>query len=394
MNMYKNICILVLLAFPYLITAQNSIDDVLATVAQNNKTILSANEYAIARQKEFRTGLTPEDPFVSTDYLIGRPVSGGDQFDFQIVQRFDFPGSYSRKGRLANEKGQLAELSSQATRQEILLEAKIVCLELIHLNQKQLVLEKRKGMAEKLVINYQKQFEQKEITALDFNKAKIQLLGFVTELERINSEIHLETEHLASLNGGEEILIADTSYPETVRLPGLEDLADSAANGSLELRWMDQQINVFQSQVEVTKAATLPKIEAGYHYQTVLGQRFNGAHVGITLPLWQRGTQIEASEAYVQYGKYRAAEQHARQYHVTRKLYQQYQVQQNAIASYREVLESLNTEEVLTVSLNLGEINFITYATEMAFYYDAQDALSELEKDSQILLAELFKYQL
>lgn len=394
MNIYKQICILILLAFPGMLSGQNSLEKALLSVAQNNKTILAASEYAIARQKEFRTGLTPDDPFVSSDYMIGRPKSGGNQFDFQIVQSFDFPSSYSRKGRLADEKGQLVQLSSQATRQDILLEAKIVCLEIIHLNQKKLVLQRRKAMAEGLVDNYQKQFEKREITALDYNKARIQLLGFVTELERVSSRIELETGHLATLNGGERIVISDTLYPAALNVPEFEALADSAASGSIELQWLDQQINVFQSQVQVTKAATLPKIEAGYHYQTVLGQRFNGAHLGISLPLWQRGTQIEASEAFVQYGKYKADDQLNRHYQATRELYQQYEVQQNAIASYREVLQSLNTREVLSKSLALGEINFITYATELSYFYEARDALFELEKDSQITLAKLFKYQL
>jgi outer membrane protein TolC len=392
--MHKNILILALLAFPCLLSGQSNLDQALSLVAQNNPTILASNEYAHAQQKDFRTGLVPDDPIITSDYLIGRPKAGGDQFDFQVIQSFDFPTSYSKKGQLADEKGELVQLSAQATRQNILLEAKITCLEIIHLNQKKQVLQRRKAMAEKLVENYRKQFEKEEITALDYNKARIQLLGFVTELDRINNEIQLETGHLASLNGGNEILINDTLYPLTSRLPGFASLADSAADGSLELRWLEQQINVFESQVKVTKSATLPKFEAGYHYQTVLGQRFNGAHLGISLPLWQRGTQIKASEAYVQYGKYKAAEQRNRHFYATRQLYQRYEVQQKAISGYREVLKSMNTEDVLNISLELGEINFITYATELTYYYEARDALAELEKDSQIVLAELFKYQL
>jgi outer membrane protein, heavy metal efflux system len=50
-----------------------------------------------------------------------------------------------------------------------------------------------------------------------------------------------------------------------------------------------------QQMVEVSKALNLPKFETGYHYQAMLGQRFNGLHLGLTIPLWENKNKVNAT---------------------------------------------------------------------------------------------------
>jgi len=124
---------------PFLLLAikangQTSIDSVMENIARNNKTIIANTKYWEAKTLEYQTGLTPYNPKVDFDYLIGTPSNAGNQTEFAFTQTFDFPTVYVRKKQLSNEQIKQAEYQLNANRQEILLEAKLICLELIYRN--------------------------------------------------------------------------------------------------------------------------------------------------------------------------------------------------------------------------------------------------------------------
>ena len=60
--------------------------------------------------------------------------------------------------------------------------------------------------------------------------------------------------------------------------------------------------------------------------------------------------------------------------------YSQYEITISIISDYKAVFDALNSEVILFQSLELGEIDFITYATELEYYFKAKDELLALEK--------------
>ncbi len=391
---YKLLSALLFTIYTISLSAQNSIEKAIDSVKQNNKTIISAKQFVSAKSMEYNTGLTIENPSISADYMIGTPVSGGNQFDFLAVQGFDFPTAYSKKGTLAEEKITLLNFSFQEMQQNILLEVKLMAIEMIYLNKKKLVLEKRKINSEQIVDDYQAKFQVQEISALDLNKSKIQLLNIKSELRSIESEIIIKTQHLTELNGGIPLSIADTLYPIAIDVPQFEVLEDSIEANDPRLKWLHQQTNVYESQVDVDKAMALPKFEAGYHYQSVLGQTFNGVHLGLTIPLWQNKNMIKASEANVELGTAEVEEHELDHFFEVKELYEQYENLKLTLQEYQLVLENMNSEQLLKTSLDAEEISFITYSMELQYYYDTYDAYSKIELDYHLVLAKLYKYQL
>src|SRR5687768_2888233 len=115
--------------------AQATIDSVLKQIERNNKDLESNEKYWQARRAEFKTGLTPYDPQVEYDYLFGTPVGAGNQKDFSVTQRLDYPTVYRRKRNLSDQQIAQAELQQQVYRQDVLLEAKLLTLQIIYLNK-------------------------------------------------------------------------------------------------------------------------------------------------------------------------------------------------------------------------------------------------------------------
>ena len=156
----------------------------LMSIDQNNKTIAATKQYIEAKSLEFKTGNSPDNPSLSADYLIGKPVSGGNQFDFQAIQGFDFPTAYKHRSNLADTKIELLKIELISLKQQVLFEAKTLMLEAIYLKQYQNILSTRLETSEAIVNNYQKMYEAELISALELNKAKIQLLSIRGEIGR------------------------------------------------------------------------------------------------------------------------------------------------------------------------------------------------------------------
>jgi outer membrane protein TolC len=163
------------------VLSQSAVNNVLSSVETNNKSIQSNKKYWEARRAEFKTGLTPYDPQVEYDYLFGSPVGAGNQKDFSVTQRLDFPSTYKRKRQLSNQQIAQTSLQQSVYRQDILLEAKLISLQIIYLNKKALELNRRLANTKQLVQDYQKKLDKGDVIILEVNKAKLQLLNIQNE---------------------------------------------------------------------------------------------------------------------------------------------------------------------------------------------------------------------
>ena len=118
---HKHIIVLLFLGVISSVSAQSNIERALSAIAKNNKTINAARQYVVAQKLDHRTGITPDNPVVSADYLIGKKAAMGNQFDFSFSQSFDFPSVYIKKGRFADEQGRLLDIGIDELRQNVLL---------------------------------------------------------------------------------------------------------------------------------------------------------------------------------------------------------------------------------------------------------------------------------
>ena len=107
------------------------------------------------------------------EHLPGRPEGAGTQKDFSITQGFDFPTSYSKKRSVSNQQIAQSELQFTAFRQQILLKAKLTCIDYVHRRRFQTELVKRLQNANTLLEAITKKTEQGESNILDLKQDKI-----------------------------------------------------------------------------------------------------------------------------------------------------------------------------------------------------------------------------
>ncbi len=374
--------------------AQNTLDAMLAQIEGNNPVLRTERMRVEATAKEFQTGIWMYDPQVSYDFLKGFPNSAGNQNDLIVTQPFDYPTAYARRRTLANLKaGQLA-FESQILRQDVLLMAKLTGLQLIFLNKRKADLSRRLTAAQLFLDNYRKKYDARDATALDLNKARHQVINLQTDLRLLDAELTEYQGKLTELNGGIVIAFADTLYPFVPDIPTFEALAQSIEAKDPGLQFLLAQQQVGAAQVSLTKALTLPKMEAGYHYQGILGQNFHGLHVGLSIPLWENKNRVAQQQLQTAYYAGQLESRRNERFYTAKRLYEKYQSLQAGLDEYRQSLLSLNNLDLLDKALQAGQITTLEYFVEQSLLNESRDRLLELEREVAEAIAELTKYQL
>lgn len=374
--------------------AQNSVDSVVKQVERNNKSIQSNKKYWQAKKVEFKTALTPYDPQVEYDYLFGSPVGAGNQKDFSITQRLDFPTVYKRKKELSGRQIAQTALQQQVYRQDILLEAKLTFLEIVYLNKKAAELNRRLLNTEKLVSDYQKKLDKGDVIILDVNKARLQLLNIKNETALNENEKQVLLTKFSELNGGIPIVINDTTYPFIPSIPDFEILDSTIEANDPIIKVYEQEKLILQQQIVVQKAMNLPKIETGYHSQGILGQSYKGFHAGITIPLWENKNKLNATKSNLDYAVSNTETHRLNHRLENKQYYDQLDVRLKMAKEYKELLSTLNNTILLNKALALGQITIIQYFYDESFYFTAYDKYLQAEWEYQQAVARLYKYQL
>jgi outer membrane protein TolC len=374
--------------------AQSTVDSVLSNIARNNKTIRANMQYWEAQKQEFQTGLTPYNPKVDYDYLNGSPASAGNQADFSVTQSFDFPTAYIKKKQLSKEQVAQVEFKMILNRQDVLLEAKSICIELVYRNKLQEELRKKKQNTEKWLGNFQTKLEKGEGNILDVNKALLQGIEIRAEYQENLSSINQLNQKLTELNGGNLVKFTDTVYPPLPTIPSFDELErEIEANDPLR-KYLEQEKVVGQRQVELSRAMALPKLETGYHYQSILGQTFQGIHLGLTIPLWENKNTVKTQQANLLFADLSVQDHSNEHYYDTMQQFEKYNNLQITLNEYQTLFDSLNNVELLDKSLVLGQISSIEYFMEVSYYYDAFLNYLRTEKEFYQTIAKLYKYQL
>jgi outer membrane protein, heavy metal efflux system len=391
--------ILIYIMLPFLLLAikvngQTSIDSVLANIARNNKTIIANTKYWEAKTLEYQTGLTPNNPKLDYDYLIGTPSNAGNQAEFTITQTFDFPTVYARKKHLSKEQIKQSEFQLNANRQDILLEAKLICIELIYRNKLNSELTIRKQNTEKWLTAFQKSLEKGQGNIMDVNKAKLQLIEINAAFQENRSISNQLNQKLTELNGGISIQFSDTAFATYTLIPDFDNLEQEIEAKDPMRKYLEQEKVIGQSEVDLSKSLTLPKFDASYRYQTILGQQFNGLHLGLTIPLWENKNKVKTQQAELFLNEAKLQDHINEQYYDIKQKYERMTNLKITLDEYKTLFSSLNNVELLDKSLSLGQISTIEYFMEMTLYYEALKNFLKTEMEYNKVVAELYKYQL
>ena len=373
---------------------QSNLENVLASIEKNNKTLVSQRQYWEVKKLEFKTGLTLPNPSVQGQYLLGSPATAGNQTDFFAVQPFDYPTLYKQRRELAGTQAAQADFAIAATRQEVLLAAKLSCVELVYRNKLRIHLSRRQAALERIRRDFQTKLDQGEGNILNVNKAKLQLLEVSQLIQENEASVQKLNTYLTELNAGTALVFADTLYPVLPTNLSFGQLEQANEAVDPLLKSLQQEQHIAEKELALSKSWRLPKFELGYHYQSILGQRFNGIHAGLILPLWEQKYRTQQQQAQVQFSNLQVEDHRNEHFHEIKRLYDQQAALKTTLDQYQAVLFSIQSNALLDKALALGEITTLEYFLELSLYQNALLYSISTEWEYQAILVQLFKYNL
>ncbi|KKL22687.1 hypothetical protein LCGC14_2432960, partial [marine sediment metagenome] len=357
----------------------------------NNTTLSALKEKAVANKLGNKTGIYMQNPEVEFNYLWGNDVVG-NRTDFSIKQAFDFPTAYKYKNQISNIKNEQVELEYQKQRKELLLESRLICYDLIYTNALHAELSERLSHGQKIATSYKAKLDAGETNILEYNKAQLNLLNLNKELESLSIEKEALQGELTRLNGGTSVMLSDSTFQVSEIPIDFEQWYVQAELSNPLFNWLKKEIELSQKQVNLNKSMSLPKLQAGYMSESVIGQDFKGVTVGLSIPLWENKNTVKYSKANTLAMEIAANDNKVQLYNHLKVLHAKATGLQKIVSDYKENLKLFNNSELVAKALDKGEISLIEYMLELSIYYESVNNLLQSEMEMNKTVAELNKY--
>ena len=388
----KKQIITIALCIPMWMQAQN-IDHVLQSIEQNNKELQSAMQLTKAQKMENRTTNNLSDPTVSYSSFYKNGAGPGHGTEFVASQGFDFPTQYITRNRQADLANEALDKQQQAVRRDILLKAKILCLDLILLNQEKALMNIRKQNADELEALYGKRLEAGDANILEVNKIKMERMNVQTEVAQNHASHRNALQSLLAMNGYLPLEFAETNYPQVKEIMDFNTMRDEVIASDLDLQALSFATKAAEKQVSVDKQNWLPKLEAGFRRNTDSEMSMNGFVVGGSIPLFSNRKKVQIAKAQALSAQLMQEDARLQVENNLMALFNEMQQLKEAMNAY-DVPLLHRSLELLKQALKEGQISLIEYFVEAETVYKNLQARMQLENQYQKVMASIYKNEL
>ena len=375
--------------------AQNSIDQVLKSIETNNKSLQANTKMTDAQKLEAQTGKFLANPSVEWEQMWGNRNNPGSEYTLTVKQSLDFPTTYSNKNKLAKLKANTIGFQSAAYRQQLLLNAKQTCIEIIYLRKQKSLLDERLANAETMFALYKKRFESGGANQLELNKIQLELLNAQNQSRLNKAALTAAEEQLRNLNGGNPITFDATDYPTGEELINFDLLQAAFLDADPNLKSLTGDQEIANREVKLSRSLTLPKFDVGYKRSAASDHvASNGFMVGVSIPLFENKNMVKKAKAQAEFATASLEDNRLNLKTNLQQLYQQAEALQISCADYAKVLEQQRNIELLNKAMNAGQLSVIDYFTELSTIYDSHQSYLDVEKEYHSILAQLYQYKL
>jgi cobalt-zinc-cadmium resistance protein CzcA len=278
-----------------------------------------------------------------------------------IQQSFAFPGVYAGKNKLAGLETDKRLLNYDLTKKRLQREVSLAFYDLSYQLELQRHFLQLDSLYQQLQYAVQRRVENGESPRVELLQARASRSEIENQLQRINKNLKLAQQQLASLMQTDTLYLPVTAaYKPIVQV---DSIRSASWYGLLE-----KDLRISEQQHKISRRQMLPDLQLEYFNGTNAGANskvYNGFQVGIDLPLLFFGRHAQNKTARLQ-TEILAAEQERLKFAWKQELDQLYSQLEQAAAylnSYTKEWQPLANELQTTAvkSLEQGEISLLAY---------------------------------
>lgn len=390
----KRYLIATIVAFStYSIALADNIGDVLKQVASNNLTLQALAHDNQADVLDIKASNSIGGPSVEYSPFFTKGYSGVAESELVVSQEIDFPTKYAARNKQAKMQNIVGEQLLIKQRRDILLQAQLLCIDLIRLNQTLSMLHERLANSETLLQMYQKRMDAGDANALELNKVKLDCMEVRTLVNEAQGERTSLLQQLRQLNGGKPIDVIDTVLPEYPQITNFESYRALALASDADVAVAQTALRAADMNLKLQKNEWLPNISFGYRRNTEQGEGINGFLVGVSFLLYSNSNNVKAARQRRESAELQVMQAQNEAEASMRTNYEQLQGLQQVIdhSDVKLLQESLT---LFAKALQQGEITALVYYVEINSIYEKLQRHIDLHCQSVKLLAELHKAEL
>ncbi|MDO4496600.1 MAG: TolC family protein [Bacteroidales bacterium] len=370
--------------------AQNAYQEVLSAVEANSPRLNALRLESEAQQAEARQECVLENPEVEFAYLWGDPSSIGHRWDLGVSQSFDFPTTYLHRSQVKRLAIESAHLQYAAAKQEVMLQAKQLCVELAYNDSLIGMLQNQVKMAEKLLECERTRLNEQAATIIEYNLAQRQLQQSRSELHTLLAQHDaqvMELQALAGENISARLTLAD--LPLYGHLSSFNDWWEQTALQAPLMRYVQNEIELTEKQQRVAKDGWLPGLRIGYMSENTNEDTWRGLKVGVTLPVWGNRHKVKASQLRHEAAQNEAIAQKQAFMARLKGLFVKAQSQQQQASEIRSLIDEQQMPALLQKQYNEGAITLPAYLSGMIEQLELQKNLLSVEREACLMWTEL-----
>lgn len=394
MNKYIVSAIFGCLFFVNAFSQDKNIGELLNQIEQHSTELKGYQLFIESQQLENKSNNNLPDLQLSGFYLPFGDNTTGDYTEYQISQSFEFPSVYGVRGKWNKSKSEQLSSAYSTKRQEVLLQAKGILLELTFLQKQKVIETERRTQSKHVFDQIQELFDKEQIGILDLNKAKIAWIQEQFIVQQIDSDIHIQLSKLKTLHGGNPIDGVSLQIVLPAEIGTIEDIWQEKLTMDPRLQELKANEEASLQKIKLEKNKMLPNLALGYNYQGVRGSNYSGFYGGVSIPLWSSKNKVKSAEANYEYQQSNTQVITTSLYAQFLETYNRYELMLTKFNEYQTTMGNLESEDLLFKAYMLGEYSFMDYYVELQFYRNASDKMLQMEKELQLLQAHLLKHQL
>lgn len=370
-----------------------SMDEILQQIAKNNKSLQAQQKSGEADKIGINAENGLEDPSVEYSSFFSKGVNGQAGSELVVSQGFDFPTVYGSRNRAGRERKAAVDYRTEALRKNILLEAKILCLDLIRLNQEADLLAQRMKNADELLAMYEEKLKAGDATLIEVNKIKMERMSIQTETLQAHAAHRTTLQSLLALNGNMPLTFDERKFPEVSVTNDFASLYDEFIREDADLKAVEADSRAAERSLVVNRQKWLPKIELGYRRNTGEDSKQHGFLVGGSIPLFSNRRQVKMAQAQTVSTQLTADDTRLKIEAKLHSTFNEMQQVKKSMSVYDRAL-MMQTLDLLQESVKGGELSVTDYFVEVDQIYRNLQVYMDLEHQYQKSAATLYKNRL
>lgn len=350
----------------------NTAEQVLASIERNNPRLKALYSSGEASKMEIRAENNwQQDLSFSYSPFFAPGVKGIASSEMVLSTGFDFPTQYVARHKSGKMRSDAIDRQYLLARRDILLQARLLCMDIVRLNQEKALLGRRLSNAEELLALMEKRFSEGDASIIEVNKVKMEMMDMKSAAVRNGAALETAMSGLSALNGGIPVEFDAVAYPAMEPVGDPEAFISETLESDMAVKSAEAALEAADGYVRLNRQNWLPKFEIGYRRNTALAEASHGFLIGASIPLFSNRNKTKIAEA----------ERYAAGNMLNDTRMQAESALRSALGEIRQLQSAL---EVYDVQLMYGTLDALKKAVEggmisvMDYYVEADGVYSSL----------------